>query len=66
MNDFSYSIADNPWFLYIENMSLSPKTLNIERDVFDFFLACSDIGGVLSVFVYIVGLFMVPYNTFHF
>jgi hypothetical protein len=56
---------DNPRSLFGEVMSLSPKTNNIERQVYDFFGVCGDVGGVMQVFVSIAAFLMIPFNNFN-
>ena len=57
---------DNPiGLLFYENMSLSPKTNNIQRTVYDFFGVCGDVGGIMQVFVAIAAFIMIPFNKFN-
>ena len=55
-----------PHLLYVEGMTLSTKTFNIEREVYDFFGVCGDVGGVMTVFITIASFLVTHWNECHF
>ena len=47
-------------------MSLSSKTNNIERSVYDFFMVCGDVGGMMEVFIAIAAFMVIPFHNLDF
>jgi hypothetical protein len=48
--------------IFGDSFQISPKTKEIQRQVYDFFALCGNVGGVMSVFIGVTSFILQPYT----
>ena len=67
MKDFtSTAMREEGLEMYSEYISFDPISLFTEREAYEFFGVCSDIGGIIEVFYVLAGLIVSPFAALSF